>query len=97
MVQNETVTGSDGKNEECTVMHFEEETKPMIVNATNAKTISKLFKTPYIEEWAGHKIQIYSATIKAFGETVDALRIRNFTPKQNDEKAIKCETCNKKH
>ena len=31
----------------------------MILNVTNCKTISKLLKTPYIERWAGHRIQIY--------------------------------------
>ena len=56
-VRNEIVTGPDGKKEECMVMSFIENVKPMIVNSTNAKTIQKLYKTPYIEEWQGRKIQ----------------------------------------
>ena len=48
-VQKEIVVGADGKREECTVLHFKEkEAKPMILNATNAKTISKIYGTPYI-------------------------------------------------
>ena len=58
-VGNEEVTGTDGKKEICSVIHFVEDIKPMILNATNNKTIANLFKTPYIEQWAGRKIQIY--------------------------------------
>lgn len=90
-VQNEIVTGPDGKKEECMVMHFtEKDTKPMIVNATNAKQIQKLFKTPYIEEWSGRKIQLFIDHVKAFGEVVEALRVRPFLPK---EQSYNCQDC----
>lgn len=89
-VANEVVTGADGKKETCLVMRFAENIKPMILNATNSKTITNLLKTPYIEEWTGRKIQIYSEKVKAFGEVVDALRIRPFLPV---EKELKCADC----
>ena len=89
-VQVETVTGPDGKKEECMVCHWKERAKPMILNSTNAKMIQKLLKTPYIEEWAGHSIQIGVEMVKAFGEIVDALRVRSFLPETN---AVKCECC----
>lgn len=89
-VNEETVIGSDGKKEQCMVMRFMEPVKPMILNTTNAKTIEKLTGTPYVEEWAGQKIQLYSASVKAFGETVDALRIRPFQPKQETYKCADC-------
>lgn len=92
-VCNEEVTGSDGKKDICSVIHFVENVKPMILNATNNKTIAKLFKTPYIEEWAGRKIQIYIEKVKAFGEIWDALRIRPFLPV---EKELLCADCGKK-
>lgn len=92
-VGNEEVTGSDGKKEICSVIHFVEAVKPMILNATNNKTIAKLFKTPYIEQWAGRKIQIYTEKVRAFGETWDALRVRPFLPV---EKELKCAECGKK-
>lgn len=91
-VANETVTGSDGKKETCLVMRFHENIKPMILNATNSKTITKLLKTPYIEYWSGRKIQIYVESVKAFGEVVDALRIRPFLPV---EKELVCADCGK--
>lgn len=91
-VCNEEVTGSDGKKDICSVIHFVENVKPMILNATNNKTIAKLFKTPYIEEWAGRKIQVYTEKVKAFGEIWDALRIRPYLPV---EKELICADCGK--
>lgn len=79
-VRVEKVTGTDGKKEDCTVMRFRENLKPMILNATNSKTLEKLFHTPYIEDWPGRKIKIGVETIKAFGEVVDALRINKNLP-----------------
>lgn len=89
-VTEELVTGADGKKEQCVVARFVEPEKPMILNKTNMKAIEKLYGTPFIEEWAGKKIQIYSARVKAFGDTVDALRIRPTIPKPT---VIKCEQC----
>lgn len=91
-VANEVVTGTDGKKETCSVMHFVENVKPMVLNATNSKTITKLLKTPYIEQWAGRKIQLYvESDIKAFGDIVDAIRVRPFLPVVE----LKCSDCGK--
>lgn len=90
-VAREMVTGPDGKKEECIVCHFKENVKPMILNATNCKTISKLLGTPYIENWSGKKIQIGIEKVKAFGDVVDALRVRKTAPKE--EAPIPCENC----
>lgn len=91
-VKLEMVTGPDNRKEECTVVHFVENQKPMILNVTNAKIIAKLYASNYIEDWAGRKIQIYSAKIKAFGEEVEALRIRARAPKQ-ETVIVKCSEC----
>ena len=93
-VANEVVTGTDGKKETCSVMHFTENVKPLVLNATNSKTITKLLKTPYIEQWSGRKIQLYVETgIKAFGDIVDAIRVRPFLPV---EQKLECADCGKK-
>lgn len=93
-VQEETVTGPDGKKENCTVIHFKEpDIKPMILNVTNAKRITKAYKTPYIENWAGKKIQIYVENVRAFGEVVEALRVRDTIPKEAE---FFCADCGKK-
>lgn len=89
-VRQEDVIGTDGKKESCIVCYFDDADKPMILNATNLKQIQKLLGTPYIELWEGHKIQIGSEKVKAFGEIVEALRVRKFLPKST---VIKCEKC----
>ena len=81
----EEVTGSDGKKEECLVLHFREDVKPMILNVTNAKQIERIYSTPYIEDWAGKKIQLYIAQINAFGQQMDAIRIRPKAPSKQKE------------
>jgi hypothetical protein len=80
MVRNESITGADRKKEECIVAYFEGDVKPMIVNATNAKSITKLLGSAYIEDWQGKSIQLYAAKVNAFGEQVEALRVRPKLP-----------------
>jgi len=76
-VAKEMVKGQDGKEEQCVVAKLDGTQKPFILNKTNMKIISKVLDTPYIEEWAGRKIIIYAAKVKAFGEMVDALRVKH--------------------
>lgn len=80
--REEQFTGTGGKKDEGLVVHFKErDFKPMICNATNAKSITKVAGSPYIEDWRNTKISLYSSEVSAFGETVDALRVRNYAPK----------------
>lgn len=80
-VRTESVSGTDGKKEDCRVMRFKEPgVKPMVVNATNAKVIQKLYKTPYVEDWIGKRVAVHVEPIRAFGEVWDALRIVNRIP-----------------
>lgn len=88
-VGRESVTGSGGKKEDCTVIRLYDE-KPMIVNTTNAKAIQKLLDTPYIEEWAGKSIILKTMKVQAFGETTDAVRVKPQLPK-----VPVCEKCGK--
>ena len=84
--KNEEVTNPSGKKEECLVLHFKEkDIQPMILNVTNAKQIERIYDTPYIEDWSGKRIQLYIAQVSAFGETVDALRIRPQAPNDKPE------------
>lgn len=81
----EMVTGSDGKKYECTVIKWVQNQKPMILNKTNAKTIAKLCDSPYIEDWPNTSIQLYADKVKAFGDIVEALRIRPRLPQMKKE------------
>ena len=80
-VVQDKVKGQDGKDEECTICHFEG-SKPMILNVTNCKAIAKAYGTNYIEEWSGKKVTLYTSTVSAFGQTVEALRIEQIQPKE---------------
>lgn len=73
-------------------IHFVEDYKPMILNATNSKAISEAYGSPKVEDWAGKRIAIYTTKVTAFGGTTDALRIRTYPPKETE--AI-CEDCRK--
>ncbi len=81
-VREEQVIGADGKKDDCIVAHFAEKNlKPLIMNATNCKAMTKLYKTPYIENWVGKKIIMHVQTVKAFGDLVEAVRIKPEIPK----------------
>tara|TARA_R110000868_G_scaffold87158_1_gene243980 strand:+ start:1445 stop:1795 length:351 start_codon:yes stop_codon:yes gene_type:complete len=75
-IVKEQVKTADG-TQECIVAYFKGATKGMIINKTNAKIITKVLDTPYIDNWIGQSITIYAAKVKAFGELVEALRIKN--------------------
>lgn len=75
-VVKEMVKGMEGKEEELVVCYFDGAKKPMILNKTNLKIISKKLDSPFIEDWKGKQVTLYVAKVKAFGEVVDALRIR---------------------
>lgn len=78
-VTRQLVKGEGGKSEECTVAHLVG-TKPFILNRTNSKMITKLYGSPYIEDWVGKTITLYPTTTKVAGETVECLRIRPTRP-----------------
>lgn len=94
MVRREMITGADGKKEECTVVHFVENEKPLILNATNAKMIAKMADTPYIEQWVGVRIALVVRDVKAFGETVPAVRVAQ-KRLGRAETVQKCSDCGK--
>lgn len=75
-VAKELVKGADGKEEHCIVAKLEGAQKPLILNKTNCKVITHNLGTPYIEKWGGGKITLYVAKVKAFGEMVDAIRVK---------------------
>ena len=79
-VKHEEVQDSQGKKETKTVIYFEGDVKPMIMNVTNLKRVAAVAKSPYEDEWVGCKIQLYSEMVSAFGSIVKAVRVRDFAP-----------------
>lgn len=60
-----------------------ERLKPMILNATNSKTMKQLTGSPFIDDWQNTRITIYVDHNVRFGkESVEGLRISPFTPEK---------------
>ena len=91
----------DVKNERGTerklTIHFVEDYKPMILNATNSKAISEACGSTKVETWAGQKIAIYTQKVTAFGGTTDALRIRPYLPKETTAICSNCGSVIERH
>ena len=93
--QSETVTTAEGKSKKA-VVHFEEAgVKPMILNVARSKAIEKVCGSGYFEDWPGTKIHLFvEHGIKAFGDVVNAVRVRPFKPKeQKHEPVPPCADC----
>jgi predicted RecB family endonuclease len=78
-VQVEEVIGENSKKDNCLVAHLKG-MKPLIVNRTNAKTISKLAGSPAIEKWVGVQVILTVSKVKAFGQVHDAIRVKDQKP-----------------
>lgn len=74
VVKAETITMMGGKKEDHSIMYLVGQ-KPMILNATNSKSIHKLYG-PFIEDWAGKQITLFASTTNMGKEIVECLRIR---------------------
>jgi hypothetical protein len=74
------VPDSSGKKSKCNVAIFTTKIKPMVLNVTNCKVIKKFAGSNYIEDWKNVPVTIYSKQVQAFGEEVEALRIREKQP-----------------
>lgn len=79
-VEVRRVKGEGGKEEDCTVAELKGQ-KPMIINRTNAKSITKLYGSPFIEDWVGKVITLFPTTTKVAGDIVECVRIRPVVPK----------------
>lgn len=91
VVEKENVQTAEGRSE-MVVVHFKEDVKPLILNVTNSKAITKVVGSPYLEDWPEHQIQLYiEHNIKAFGELVNAVRVRPRKP--IPKKVDKCADC----
>ena len=79
-VGEEEIKTADGKKIK-QVLYFKENVPKMIMNITNGNILSALYGS-HPDAWVGKQIQVYVASVKAFGSVQDALRIRDFAPKR---------------
>lgn len=65
-----------GRKIDANIAYFEESIKPLVLNATNCKTLNTLTGSVQVENWSGVTVMLYvdeSATLK--GERVGGIRI----------------------
>lgn len=101
-IYNGKVTLSRGKEDKDFIVFQEESVpgirvvRPLIVNATNRKTLRKLFKSVTAETLEGKRIKLYlehNVRDPSTGDKVDGIRIRNQIPTSAAPVEVKCEEC----
>lgn len=85
-VEQRDVTDPQGAKSREKVAIFSERIKPMILNIGACKIVEKFAGSPYIEDWKNIPVHIYvEQNVKAFGDTVDALRFHKTQPRMREE------------
>lgn len=69
---------------------FFKESKPMIVNKTNLKSIAAVIGSDKFEDWENQRIALYAADVKQ-AESGKGLRVRPYKPKED----YICDECGK--
>ena len=81
-VRMEQGTRVAGKKIDCNVAYFVGNVKPLVLNATNSKTMKQLTGSSFLEDWAGVSIALYIQNNIKFGnDVVDGVRISSSLPK----------------
>lgn len=78
-VERRELMGSNGKSDSVMVVVLKDQ-KPMVLNKTNARTLERIFRSGFVEDWSGRSFTVYRTRVKSFNEMVDALRIRTKLP-----------------
>ena len=65
-----------GKKINANIAYFQESIKPLVLNATNSKTLKQLTGSSFVEDWSNVTVQLYiDANVKMKGDTVGGVRI----------------------
>jgi hypothetical protein len=74
-----TVIGSSGRKAKKPIVYFEGKEKGLLINKTNAKTISTLYGND-TAAWAGKLITLFPTQTQFGSETMDCIRVRSAIP-----------------
>lgn len=81
-VKSENGARVAGKKGDFNIAYFKENIKPLVLNATNAKTLHKLSGSSFVEDWSNINVQLRILNnIKFGGDLVDGVRISDKKPK----------------
>lgn len=101
---NGYITLQRGKENKDVIVFAEEKVpginnvRPLVCNATNRKTLKKLFKSVTADALVGKRIQLYidnKVRDPQTGELTDGIRIRPRVPAAQKAEPIMCENCGK--
>jgi hypothetical protein len=81
-VKQERGTRVAGKKIDANIAYFKEPIKPLVLNATNSKTMKLLSGgSSFVEDWKGIRVQLYiDPSVKMKGEIVGGVRIMPKSP-----------------
>lgn len=89
-VQQEMNVKVAGKKINANIAYFVEPIKPLVLNATNSKIISKMVGSNFVQDWNDLPIELYIQKGISFGkETVQGIRIKDEKPKIITDKDVK--------
>lgn len=103
-IYNAMVTLQRGKERKDVITFVEESVpgikvvRPLIVNATNRKTLRKIYRAVTAENLEGKRIQLYlehNVRDPSTGDKVDGIRIRPKVPSAKTAEPVLCEMCHK--
>ena len=102
---NGMITLARGKERHDVIVFVEEkipgminQVRPLVVNATNRKTLRKLYKAVDAQTLVGKKVKLYlehNVRDPSTGDKVDGIRIRPSVPDGKAPEAVKCADCGK--
>lgn len=77
-----------GKKVDANIIYFEENIKPMVVNATNGLILRKFSGSPMVEDWKNIPVELYiDENVRAVsGGTTQGVRIRPIQPQIKTKK-----------
>lgn len=80
-VKQEWGTKVAGKSINANIAYFEEKIKPLVLNATNSKILSKLAGSGFVENWNNIPVELYiDYSAKLMKEVVGGVRIKDTPP-----------------
>lgn len=79
-----------GKKGNFNIAYFEEPIKPLVLNATNSKTLKSFCNgSSFVEDWTNVYVELYIDTsVRMKGETVGGVRIKQVQPTKNKVKPV---------
>jgi hypothetical protein len=74
------LVGQGDDQEQKLVLYFEEVNKGLIVNKTNATTLSQILKSDDTDDWIGKAVKLYAKDVEFSGKMVRGIRVNTRLP-----------------